>query len=255
MSRVIMAGALGNFDVPSILQAVSLSRQYTLLRLWDSDKRESGEIRVKAGQLLDASCAGRRGKAALHSLLRGKHHSFRVERVADPVNLPEPVGPLAALLLDMPQPVHQAPPPPPPLPSSVATGATPAVRLAHVPQVPTSSSVPSDVSDRLAKLPAVTQAVVCSRVKQQSWEWARDGAELSAEQLRGLATMLEEGDAASMRCTTFELPEAVVVVRPGDGGIVWACAFPRSTPLGLVRLVADAAHSILSGQADWGPAR
>ena len=252
MSRVIMAGALGDFDVPSILQAVSLSRQYTLLRLWDSDKRESGEIRVKAGQLLDASCAGRRGRSALHSLLRGKHHSFRVERVADPVNLPEPVGPLAALLLDMPQPV----PPPPPSPSTVETQpVAPPVRLADVPPAATSSSVPSDVGERLGKLPAITQAVVCSRVEQRSWEWARAGAQLSAQQLRGLAALLEKGDAETMRCTTFELPDAVVVVRPGDGGVVWACAFPPATPLGLVRLVADAAQSILSDRTGWGPAR
>jgi len=251
-----MAGALGDFDVPSILQAVSLSRQYTLLRLWDSDKRESGEIRVKAGQLLDASCAGRRGRLALHSLLRGKHHSFRVERVADPVNLPEPVGPLAALLLEMPQPVdHDAPtPPPPPPPAFGAAALAPPVRLADAPRTATSSSVPSDVAGRLAKLPAVTQAVVCSRAEQRSWEWVRAGVQLSAEQLRGLAAMLEEGDASSMRCTTFELPEAVVVVRPGADGVVWACAFPPATPLGLVRLVADSAQSILGRCGDWGRA-
>ena len=43
MNSVVMAGSLLSFDVPSLLQAVSLSRQYTLIRLWDRERRPTGE--------------------------------------------------------------------------------------------------------------------------------------------------------------------------------------------------------------------
>ena len=176
MNTVIMSGALGDFDVPSILQAVSLSRQYTLLRLWDSDKRETGEIRVKAGQLLDAKCGSTRGRSALHSLLQARHHSFRVERFADPVNLPDPVGTLAALLLEAPRPVL-APPSPPPPPPPVARAAEPpraAMRLASVPGEPSTEAIPTAAADRLALLPVIEQLAVCS--DDRTWYWARGSA-------------------------------------------------------------------------------
>ena len=62
--------------------------------------------------------------------------------------------------------------------------------------------------------------------------------------------MLVDGDAATMKWTTFELPEATVVVRP-IGGAVCAYAFAPATPLGMVRLVVDAGQSIVHDRSAW----
>lgn len=155
MNSVVMAGALSTFDVPSLLQAVSLSRQYTLIRLWDKDRQPSGEIRLKAGQLVDAHGGGQRGKAALYAILRSRHHfSFRVERLDDPVNLPEPVGPLASLLLAMPPAATVAavePVPPPRGAPRPQSGSMPST----VPPVPPS---PEDSQTRV-RIPSAVSAV------------------------------------------------------------------------------------------------
>lgn len=99
MSQVIMAGSLGDFDVPAVLQAVGLSRQYTLVQLWDEQKQPSGEIRIKAGQVVEAACNDDRGRSAFSSILSRAHDTFRVERMSDPASFPEPLGSLSALLL------------------------------------------------------------------------------------------------------------------------------------------------------------
>ncbi len=231
-----MSGALGEFDVPSILQAVSLSRQCTLLRLWNENNDETGQIRVKAGQLLGATYGGRRGRAALHSLLKARHHSFRVERFADPVNVPPPLGPLAAMLLEMPQPVPDPPPlrlpsPAEPAPSTVETVNAP---------------MPDIAGSRLAALAAIEQVVVCRSVDgRNTWEWTRNGRG-SAADVRALVTMLMQSDAPRGRMT-FENDDAVVVVRPMGKGAMAGYGFPPGVPLGLVRLVVDAAHRAAAG--------
>lgn len=156
MNSVVMAGSLLSFDVPSLLQAVSLSRQYTLIRLWDRERRPTGEIRLKAGQLIDAASAGQRGKQALFAILRFRqHYTFRVERVDEPGNLPEAVGPLARLLLMMPASAPPASPPgsaPLPTPSPAPIHRPPTLAPAPPPTPPpasASSSYPL-VSDSMA---------------------------------------------------------------------------------------------------------
>lgn len=142
MNSVVMAGSLLSFDVPSLLQAVSLSRQYTLIRLWDRERRPTGEIRLKAGQLVDATGGGQRGKQALFAILRFKnHYTFRVERLCDPGNLPEPVGPLARLLLAMPPaPIAAVSPAALPPTSSASTSSGAAPRLAPAEPAPHEST-------------------------------------------------------------------------------------------------------------------
>lgn len=234
MTGVIMAGPLGEFDVPSILQAVSLSRQCTLLRLWDRQERQTGEIRVKAGQLLGASCGERRGRAALHSLLRTEHHSFAVERFADPVNIPQPLGPLAAMLLEMPQPV----PDPPPLRLPPADAPAPStVETLNAP-------MPESAAVRLESLAAVQQVLVCHSADGRScWEWSRNPDLASAVDLRRIATMLMRSEVVPMRAT-FELVGATVVARALPGSAVAVYGFLPESPLGLVRMVVDAAHAV-----------
>ncbi|MEM6995270.1 MAG: DUF4388 domain-containing protein [Myxococcota bacterium] len=239
MSGVIMAGALGEFDVPSILQAVSLSRQCTLLRLWDHDARETGEIRVKAGQLLGASCGDRRGRAALHSLLRAEHHSFQVERFADPVNLPQPLGPLATMLLDMPQPV----PDPPPLRAPVEHEPAPStVETVNAP-------MPDSAADRLDELVAIRRVLVCRVADgRHCWEWSRDAGRPSSVDLHALVVALLESEL-SAGTATFELPGETVVARRLGAGAIAAYGFEATAPLGLVRFVSNAAHRIAAGHS------
>lgn len=105
MSDVVMSGSLGAFDVPSILQAMSLSRQYTRLRLWSTGDAKTGEIRMKAGQILQAQSNALVGKDAFSAILHGKHATFSVERCKEPEQFPQPLGTIASLLLS----AHDAP--------------------------------------------------------------------------------------------------------------------------------------------------
>lgn len=95
-----MSGALDTFDLASLLQALSLSRQHTSIRLWGAQRQDTGEIRIKAGQLLHAIRGPLRGYEAFEAIVQSKHHTmFRVERLSLAANHPEPIGPIASLLL------------------------------------------------------------------------------------------------------------------------------------------------------------
>lgn len=99
MSDVVMSGTLGAFDVPSILQAMSLSRQYTRLRLWSDLNAKTGEIRMKAGQILQAQSSTLIGKDAFSAIVKGSHSTFSVERCEEPQEFGTPLGTIASLLL------------------------------------------------------------------------------------------------------------------------------------------------------------
>lgn len=99
MSDVVMSGSLGAFDIPAILQAMSLSRQYTRLRLWSEANAKTGEIRMKAGQILQAESSTLIGKDAFLAILEGAHATFSVERCEDPEQFSTPLGSIASLLL------------------------------------------------------------------------------------------------------------------------------------------------------------
>lgn len=99
MSDVVMSGTLGAFDIPAILQAMSLSRQYTRLRLWSDLNDKTGEIRMKAGQILQAESSTLIGRDAFVAILEGAHATFCVERCQDPEHFGAPLGTIGALLL------------------------------------------------------------------------------------------------------------------------------------------------------------
>lgn len=99
MSDVVMSGTLGAFDIPAILQAMSLSRQYTRLRLWSDRNAKTGEIRMKAGQILQAESSTLIGRDAFLAILEGTHATFSVERCQDPEQFSAPLGTIGALLL------------------------------------------------------------------------------------------------------------------------------------------------------------
>lgn len=99
MSDVVMSGSLGAFDVASILQAMSLSRQHTRLRLWSDENAKTGEIRMKAGQILQAQSSTLIGKDAFRSIVAGAHATFSVERCEEHEEYGTPLGSIASLLL------------------------------------------------------------------------------------------------------------------------------------------------------------
>lgn len=274
MSGLVMAGSTADFDVPSILQAVSLSRQCTVLRLWDRDKNDSGEIQIKAGQLLNAKAGAKTGRAALHSVLSSKaHHTFRVERVADASNLPEPVGPLASLLLELPRSIEPEPEPaqtgqtvvgpaptrpaktkrpvPPPVarPAARPTKTRPAPRIVR--SEPILAAVPQALAEEFATYRALEGVVVCKLPEcLECLSWERAPGSMSAESVAAYvgqlvrATQALKGGKAPVELTLdVELDEGCVSVRHGGADIVVAYRFAPGTPLGLTRLVVTRAHT------------
>jgi len=81
MSRaLVMEGSLAEFDLVSVLQTVSIGRQYTAIELEDERGDVVGTMAVKAGQVLAASAPGANGIAAVRRLVRARSHRFRVYR-------------------------------------------------------------------------------------------------------------------------------------------------------------------------------
>jgi chromosome partitioning protein len=98
--KVIARGQLEDFSALSVLQALSLSRQYTSVELFDENDKAVGRVTLKSGMVLEASLAGSgvRGTVALRELLTRSLHSFQVERLPIPERFPEPIGRLATEL-------------------------------------------------------------------------------------------------------------------------------------------------------------
>ena len=272
MSTVIMAGELRGFDVPSVLQALSLSRQHTVLTLWDRNKRETGEFRLKAGQLLDAVHGDARGRTALHAILQSQeHHTFRVERLADSFDLAEPLGALASLLLDLaseprePIPVSPPParrpmrpvtaPPPPPAPRrSAASGTRPRPRvvqdgIANVgPQV-------AEVAEQAKPLEGLLLAKLPECLLCKSWSRSEPLvppevlATYVAQVVQSQRTCFADYPDAGQPRLTLELSTAVAMIEPVTAELVAVYVFDPGTPLGLIRLTVSHFHQILEQRA------
>jgi hypothetical protein len=266
MTTVVMAGTLRDFDVPSVLQAVSLSRQHTVLRLWDSGKRETGQIRLKAGQLLDAVQGERRGRTAFQSILRSKaHHTFRVERLQEPADKVEPMGPLASMLLDLPSAAETPPPTPPrmrsvpppsparlnrPSPPPSVPPRAPAITLAAL--SPKSAALAEAAKPLegllLAKLP---ECLLCK-------SWSRSEPVIAPETL---ATYVSQIVQTHRQCLsplmptvgeptlTLELPVGTITIQSMVEDVIAVYVFAPQAPLGLVRLVVSQLHGPLVERA------
>jgi hypothetical protein len=65
----VLDGNLTDFDLASLLQVVSTSRQHTSVRIFDDQRQLAGEVHVKAGQLLKAEALDEEGLFALRRLL------------------------------------------------------------------------------------------------------------------------------------------------------------------------------------------
>jgi len=245
MSTVIMAGALNTFDVSSVLQAVSLSRQYTSIRLWNAARQETGELRVKAGQLLHAAAGELRGKAAFRAIVQSDaHQTFRVERMTEATNLPEPLGPLARLLLDVP-PIGATPPraPAPPASKTVRPGAPNLRPVQSPPPLPTLASlVPQDALDRLtAGVDVLVSISVCNASETVSSSLGDAGSERVAssvaEFVQRFCALQHQLFGSGEVSTLVELGAGVVCVRSVGKDLCAGFLFTRNTSLGMVRFL------------------
>ena len=141
---LVMTGRLADFQLADVLQVVGLSRQFTSIELRSEDDRLFGTIWIKAGRVLGAEREGEKGRTAFYRMFGSAAEVFVVSRLPEPPDYPEPLGPLATLLVEAidaaKKPLHKPPPiraaapirgrsgrgsspPPPPRPRLVATPA------------------------------------------------------------------------------------------------------------------------------------
>jgi hemoglobin-like flavoprotein len=87
-------------ELTDVLQAVSLSRQLTVIELQLEDGGHCGTIWLKSGQVVGARRGATQGKPAFFDLVARPRARFRISRLADPPSLPQPIGQLRVLLLE-----------------------------------------------------------------------------------------------------------------------------------------------------------
>lgn len=99
--RVVTRGLIGEFGVVAILQALSLSRQFTAVELFAQDGTLAGRVLLKAGMVLGAFIPGGSldGPAAFREIVSQNLRSFQVERLPPPPAYPAPIGRLSTQLL------------------------------------------------------------------------------------------------------------------------------------------------------------
>jgi chromosome partitioning protein len=100
-ARVVTRGYLRDIGATALLQALSLSRQYTAVLLFTESQEMAGRVTLKSGMVLEASIPGTdlTGAAAFRELVSRHLHSFQVERLPPLSVYPVPIGRLSAQLL------------------------------------------------------------------------------------------------------------------------------------------------------------
>jgi chromosome partitioning protein len=100
-TRVVTRGYLRDFGAAALLQALSLSRQYTAVSLFTESGELAGRVTLKSGMVLEAAMAGTdlTGAAAFRELVSRRLHSFQVERLAPLAVYPVPIGRMSTQLL------------------------------------------------------------------------------------------------------------------------------------------------------------
>ena len=94
----VMEGNLSDFHLVEILQVLSVSRQYTRIALFSSDRTPAGSLFIKSGKVVHASAGSLRGRDAFVALVRKPPSFFNVFRIQMPALIPEPIGTLTGLL-------------------------------------------------------------------------------------------------------------------------------------------------------------
>jgi chromosome partitioning protein len=134
--HVVTRGYLREIGATALLQALSLSRQYTAVVLFTESEELAGRVTLKSGMVLEASIPGTNltGAAAFRELVSRHLHSFQVERLPPLAVYPVPIGRLSAQLLAAQTPdVSELAPSPQPE-ASPGSGTMPIVR--EVPSEP-----------------------------------------------------------------------------------------------------------------------
>ncbi len=99
----VMQGSLKEFDLAEVLQVVGIGRQYTGIELRLSNG-VVGTIFVKSGQVVSATANDTAGPNAFFNLFQAADGRFFVFRTETPPDLPEPLGPLHRMLMEVPPP-------------------------------------------------------------------------------------------------------------------------------------------------------
>src|SRR5688572_7264798 len=99
----VMQGSLKEFDLAEVLQVVGIGRQYTGIELRLANG-VVGTIFVKSGQVVSATANDTAGPNAFFNLFQAIDGRFFVFRTETPAELPEPLGPLHRLLMEVPPP-------------------------------------------------------------------------------------------------------------------------------------------------------
>src|SRR5579863_3836421 len=102
MRTTVMEGSLSEFDLSSVMQVVSLGRQYTGVDLFDESGSLVGTLFLKSGKILGAKSGSLSGLDAVSTLLRDNRRKrfsvYRTERFSDAQS---PVGSVGEVLLKM----------------------------------------------------------------------------------------------------------------------------------------------------------
>jgi chromosome partitioning protein len=119
-ARVVTRGYLRDIGATALLQALSLSRQYTAVVLFTESQEMAGRVTLKSGMVLEASIPGTdlTGAAAFRELVSRHLHSFQVERLPPLSVYPVPIGRLSAQLHAAQAPDANAPAAPLPQPEA-----------------------------------------------------------------------------------------------------------------------------------------
>lgn len=96
----VMEGSVADADVPSLLQVLGSSRQYTELEFFRADGTFAGEIHIKAGKMLRATADELDGVLAVRRLIGAPpDFRFRASRRMTESDLPPPVGAIGEILM------------------------------------------------------------------------------------------------------------------------------------------------------------
>jgi chromosome partitioning protein len=110
MRTAVMEGTLADFDLSSVIQVVSIGRQYTGVELFDESGQVVGTLFLKSGKILDARSGSLSGLDAVTTLLRGsRHRRFTVYRTEAQADAKSPVGSVGEVLLKLMQSEAAAP--------------------------------------------------------------------------------------------------------------------------------------------------
>jgi len=102
MRATVMEGSLAEFDLPSVMQVVSIGRQYTGVELFDASGSVVGTLLLKSGKILAANSGALSGLEAVTRLLRvSPENRFAVYRTEAAQNVAAPVGAVGEILLKM----------------------------------------------------------------------------------------------------------------------------------------------------------